>query len=126
MNLLRIGELNNLIRKWREILEGLTQRKSNLELEAPKAENAPGKLEAAVASAKNRVSALAAFGLRSEFLEDIIRPVQNTPDCSGIGTTVKNEISDTEEEIRKTNRKIFTADQEKKQLEMEDTCIQEA
>ena len=120
MNLLRIGELNNLIRKWREILEGLTQRKSNLELEAPKAENAPGKLEAAVASAKNRVSALAAFGLRSEFLEDIIRPVQNSPDCSGIETTVSNELSGIDDQITATNGEIWWADAEKKRLETED------
>lgn len=120
MNLARINELNNLISSLYGTLNKLKARKSNLEREVANTKNAQGRIDAAVATAKNRVSALASLGLRAEFLEDIIYPVQNKPDCSGIGTTVRNEISGTEAKIQRTNTDIRSADQEKRQLEAED------
>lgn len=120
MNLARINELKNIIDGLYGVLKKLKERKSNLEREVANTKNAQERIEYAVATAKNRVSALAALGLRAEFLEDIIYPIQNKPDCSGIGTIVENEISGAEDEIQRTNNKIWSADQEKKQLEMED------
>lgn len=120
MNLTRISELNNLISSLNGTLNKLKARKSNLEREVANTKNAQERIEYAVATAKNRVSALAPLGLRAEFLEDIIYPVQNNPDCSGIGTTVENEISGAEDEINQTSNRIWWADQEKKRLETED------
>lgn len=120
MNLARISELNNLISSLYGTLNKLKARKSNLEREVASTKNAQERIEYAVATAKSRVSTLASLGLRAEFLEDIIYPIQNKPDCSGIGTIVENEISGAEDEIQRTNNKIWSAGQEKKQLEMED------
>jgi len=120
MNLARISELNKLISRLTGTLNKLKARKSNLEREVTNTKNAQERIDYAVATAKNRVSALASLGLRTAFLEDLICPVQNKPDCSGIGTTVENEISGAEDEIQRTNNKLWSADQEKKQLEMED------
>ena len=55
-----------------------------------------------------------------DFLEDIISPVQQRPDCSGIHTTVNNEISDAELKVVETNNSIGAATLEKRQLEMEE------
>lgn len=120
MNLARITELKNLINRLYGILKKLRVRKDNLEKEICSANGAQERLEYAASSAKNRVSALGTLGLRPEFLEEILWPVQNRPDCSGIGTTVKDEISKAETEIRQTQDKIWAADREKIQLEMED------
>lgn len=120
MNLGRITELINLISRLYATLRDLISRKGTLEGELPIAESAPMKMDSAAASAKNRVTALSSFGFRAEFLEDIILPVQNAPDSSGIGVTVKKEISETEGEIQQTNSKIAAAEQEKVQLEMEE------
>lgn len=120
MNLVRISELKNLISSLNSTLKKLKTRVANLELDVSNAKNAQGKIEAAVAAAKSRVSALDSLGLRAEFLESIIYPVQDRPDCSGIGTAVENEISGLEDEILKTNGQIWSADQEKKQLEAEE------
>ena len=119
MDLIKIDELDKLIHKLAGIIKNLASRKTSLENEMPNAKNAPSRLDAAVVAATNRVSALAAFGMRAQFLEDIIQPVRNTPDCSGIGTTVENEISKIQDEIQQANTQIGAADFEKKQLEME-------
>ena len=78
------------------------------------------RLEFAAEAAKRRTSALSSLGLRQDFLEEIIMPFYYLPDCSGVGTVVKNEISDMEEKVRQTNDNIWWADQEKKRLETED------
>lgn len=120
MNIARISELGNLISSLYVTLNKLKTRKSNLEREVASTKSAQERMEYAVATAKSRVSTLASLGLRAEFLENIIYPVRNGPDCSGIGTIVENEISGAEDEIQRTNNRIWLADQEKKQLEMED------
>ena len=120
MNLARISELDNLLNRLRGILRKLNERRENLNQEALCAKSAQEKLDIISQLARNRVSTLAAFGVRSEFLEEIICPVENTPDCSGIGVVVRNEISGIEDEIQQTNSQIWSTDQEKRQLEMED------
>lgn len=120
MNLARISELTNLINKLTGILKKLKSRRENLLKEALNAKGAQERLEAAAAAAKSRVSALSGLGLKAEFLEEIIRPVQNTPDCSGIESTVGNEISGIDDQINKTNGEIWWADAEKKRLEAEE------
>ena len=120
MNLARISELTNLISRLNGVLKKLSSRKENLLQEALHAKGAQERLEAAAVAAKNRVSALSGLGLKAEFLEDIIRPVQNIPDCSGIETTVSNEITGIDDQISKTNGEIWWADAEKKRLETED------
>lgn len=119
MDLVRIGELDNLINRLNGVLRKLKDRKAKLEREVFAAKGAQSRLETAAASARNRVTKLLALGLRPEFLEDVIQPVLNIPDCSGIGAVVDRELSGTEDEIRTTNGQIWAADREKKQLEME-------
>lgn len=120
MNLARISELTSLIRRLKGVLKKLRSRRENLLKEALNAKGAQERLEAAAAAAKNRVSALSGLGMKAEFLEEIIRPVQNIPDCSGVETTVGNEISGIDEQINITNGEIWWADAEKERLEMED------
>ena len=120
MNLARISELTSLISRLKGVLKKLRSRRENLLKEALNAKGAQERLEAAAAAAKNRVSALSGLGLKAEFLEEIIRPVQNIPDCSGVETTVGNEISGIDEQINITNGEIWGADAEKERLEMED------
>ena len=120
MNLARINELSNLISRLNGVLKKLRLRRENLLKEGARAKGAQERLEAVTAAAKNRVSALSGLGLKAEFLEDIIRPIQNTPDCSGIETTVNNEISGIGDQINTTNGEIWWADAEKKRLETED------
>lgn len=120
MNLARISELTNLINKLTGILKKLKSRRENLLKEAVNVKGAQQRVEAAAAAAKSRVSALSGLGLKAEFLEEIIRPVQNTPDCSGIESTVGKEISGIDDQISKTNGEIWWADAEKKRLEAED------
>lgn len=120
MNLARISELTNLISRLYGVLKKLKSRKENLLREAVSARGAQERLEAAADAAKNRVSVLSGLGLKAEFLEEIMRPVQNTPDCSGINTTVSNEISGIDDQINKTNGEIRWADAEKQRLETED------
>ena len=120
MNLARISELTNLISNLNATLSKLKNRKMNLELELPKIKTAQSRIDSAVSTANSRVSRLSAFGFRAEFLEEIMRPVQNRPDCSGMGTTVGTEISDMEAEISNTNSRIWWASDEKRRLEAED------
>ena len=125
MNLARISELTNLISRLYGVLKKLKSRKENLLREAVSARGAQERLEAAASAAKNRVAVLSGLGLKAEFLEDIIRPVQNTPDCSGIETTVSNEVSGIDDRINKTNGEIRWADAEKQRLETEgEVCPQ--
>lgn len=119
MDLIRISELDKLISNLFGFLESLKKRRNSLELEAPGAKGAQERLVVAAASAKNRVSALSGFGFRAEFLEEITRPVRNTPDCSGIGATLDKEISEIDTQIRETQTRMGAAEQEKKLLEME-------
>ena len=120
MNLVRINELTNLINTWNGKLKKLKNRIRNLEKEIANVSSMQGRLEFAAEAAKRRTSALSSLGLRQDFLEEIILPFHNLPDCSGVSTTVKNEISGMEEEVRQTNNNIWWADQEKKRLETED------
>ena len=119
MNLAKINELTNLISRLNTTLRKLKTRKTNLELEVPNIKAIQSRMDSAVAAARSRVSGLSAFGFRSEFLEDIMRPVQNRPDCNGMGTAVGREISGMEEEISNTNNKIWWANEEKRRLETE-------
>ena len=119
MNLARISELTNLISRLNGVLKKLSSRRESLQKESLHAKGAQERLEAAAVAAKNRVSALSGLGLKAEFLEDIIRPVQNSPDCSGIETTVSNELSGIDDQIAATNGEIWWADAEKKRLETE-------
>lgn len=124
MNLLRIDELKNLIARLYGALEKLKVRRENLKKEVLTAKEAQDRLEDAVATAQERVEVLSSLGLRAEFLEEIIRPVRNRPDCSGIGTVVENEISDIDCQITETNGEIRWANEEKKQLEAEgEVCM---
>ena len=120
MNLVRIDELNNLINSWKSKLKKLKNRIGNLEKEITNVTSMQERLEYAAEAAKRRTSALSTFGLRQEFLEEIILPFHNLPDCSGVNTSIKNEISGMEKEIQDTNSNIWWADQEKKRLETED------
>lgn len=120
MNLARISELKRLIDSLYGTLRTLKERKANLENEYPGTANAQSRLDAAAVAAKNRLAPLAAFGMRADFLEEIISPIRNTPDCSGIQTTVKNEIDRAEGSINETNGRIGAANQEKQQLETEE------
>lgn len=119
MNIERITELKSLICGWRALLSKLWTRKENLEREQTNSQDAQERIDYAVSTAQKRVAALASLGLRESFLEDIIRPVQNRPDCSGVLTAVKNEISDTQNKIQQTSDQISTADHEKLLLETE-------
>ena len=119
MNIARITELKDLICGWQALLSKLRTRKENLVREQTNSQDAQERIDYAVSSAQRRVAALAALGLRESFLEDIIRPVQNRPDCSGILTAVKNEINDTQSKIQQTSNQISTANQEKQLLETE-------
>ncbi len=119
MSLIRIVDLDNLIKRLRGRIEKLQKRNEHLETARPSARVVQERLEAAIATARNRMEALAGLGLKAEFLEEIIVPVLNKPDCSGIGTTVDKEIANIQEQIDNTNGEIWRADQEKKQLEAE-------
>lgn len=120
MNLPRINELNNLINSLYKTLRKLKSRISNLEREVSKAAYAQERLEAAANAARNRVAGLTSLGLRAEFLEEIVQPVIKVPNVSSLSNTIKKEIFGTEDEIQRTNNRIWAADQEKKQLEMEE------
>lgn len=120
MNLPRINELTNLISSLTGKLNNLNARILSLKDESLNTATAQDQLDNAVTLAKNRVTALSSLGLRSDFLEDIISPVQQRPDCSGIHTTVNNEISDAELKVVETNNSIGAATLEKRQLEMEE------
>ena len=119
MNLTKISELKNLISSLNGVLKKLKSRKENLLKEVLSVNGAQERLKATVGWAQTRVSGLGELGLRAEFLEEIIRPVKNIPDCSGIGTALDNEISGIDDQIKKTNSEIWWADEEKKRLEME-------
>jgi len=120
MNLVRISELNNLINSLNTTLSKLKERKRNLEVEVYNAKNVQERIDYAVNVAKNRVSELSTLGLKAEFLEEILRPIQNAPDCSGMGNIVDSEISGLQGQIEKANDEIWWASEEKKKLEMED------
>lgn len=119
MNLARISELKSLIDGLYQSLRKLKDRKDNLERIYPGTGNAQNRVDEVAVAARNRLSSLAAFGMRAEFLEEILNPIRNAPDCSGIPSTVKNEISGTENSIEQTRGKIYAADQERIRLEME-------
>ena len=119
MNLPRINELNNLLRSLRQTLKNLKNQASQLSLEAAKSQTAQQKLDAAVQTAKRRAARLADLGVSTRFLEDITQPLTRRPDISGLSTLLKKKQRKTEEQIRDTNTRIWKADQEKKQLEME-------
>ena len=125
MDLIRISELDKLISNLFGFLESLKKRRNSLELEAPGAKGAQERLEAVATSAKYRIDALSGFGFRAEFLEEIIQPVRKVPDCSGVGTVVANEISGIDKQIWDTQTRMGAAEQEKKQLEMEDVWKQQ-
>lgn len=120
MDLVKIGELNDLINGWNRKLRKIRDRVDNLQKEIVNVQSMQEKLDYVAEAAVRRTSGLSALGLREEFLEDIVHPFRNLPDCSGVRTAVNNEISGAEEDIRKTNNDIWWADQEKKRLEMED------
>lgn len=120
MNLTRIAELKNLLNRLYSALKNLKERKDNLEKERYKAKGVQERLDYAVSSAKNRVEALGTLGMRPDLLEKILNPVLSRPNCSGLGTTVEKEISKTVASIQETQNKIWAADREKQQLEMED------
>lgn len=120
MNLARISELTNLINSWKRKLKKLNSRIANLEREMGNAKRMQQKLEFAAESAQKRTAELSAFGLRQDFLEEIIHPFYKMPDCSGVQTAVNREISGAEDEAQKTRNNIWWADREKKQLETED------
>lgn len=120
MNLARISELTNLINGWNSKLQKFRNRIENLQKEIVNTDSLQERLEYAAEAAKRRTEALSSLGVREGFLERIIQPVCQLPDCSGVGTVVKNEISDMEEKVRQTNDNIWWADQEKKRLETED------
>ena len=120
MNFTRIAELKSILNGLYGVLKKLKERKAKLENEVCNAIDAQERLEYAVSSAKNRVEALGTLGMRPDFLEAILNPIRNRPDCSGLGTTVKTAISKAEAEIRETENQIWVADREKQQLEMEE------
>ena len=120
MNLAKIDELNKLISRLSGVLQKLKTRRENLKREIFTAKGAQERLEEAVVTAQKRVEALYGLGIKAEFLEEIIRPVRNRPDCSGIGSDVEDEISDIDYQITRTNSEIWCANEEKKKLETED------
>ena len=120
MNLVRLDELKKLLNRLYGALDKLKKRKENLNKELLTAKGAQARLEEAVAVAQKRVDALYGLGVKAEFLEEIIRPVRNRPDCSGAATYVENEISDIDYQITNTNGQIWQANEEKKKLEAED------
>lgn len=119
MNLARIHELKSLLDGLYQKLRKLKNQKNDLEQIYPSTNNAQSRVDEVAIAARKRLSSLSALGIRAEFLEEILAPIRNAPDCSGIQSTVRNEISSTEESITQTEGKIHAADQERKQLEME-------
>ena len=120
MNLARITELKELIGSLHKTLKALKTRKEDLEREAPNTKDVQERIEYAVTAAKNRVSALEHLGLRADFLEQILDPVQRRPDCSGVSTVVSKELADVQDRIQDADTQLQTADQEKTSLETED------
>ena len=120
--LMRIAQLNKRLNQLNATLNELKKRRDSLQQETSGAQNVQEQISDAVATAKKRVSALASLGLRSEFLEELIRPVQGAPDCSGVGSTVKKELDETEAEIQRIKNQIYVTEQERQQARMEAVC----
>lgn len=120
MNLDRITELTNQIFNWKNRLKTLKDRLKNLEKEISKVDSMQERLDFVREAAIRRTAGLSALGLRDDFLEEIVQPFRNLPDCGGVSSDVKKEMSGMEDEILETNKLISWADQEKQRLELED------
>lgn len=115
----RINELAYLISQLVTKRGDLRSRKGGLEGLLPAAGNVQEKINEAVISANSRLHALEAYGMSGALLEDIIAPVRNAPDCSGVVSSVQKGIADTDEELADTQRSINNACWEKSRLEEE-------
>lgn len=125
MSVMRIAQLNQRLNQLNATLKDLKKRSDSLRREVSGAQKVQEEISGAVATAEKRVSALASLGLRSEFLEELIRPVQGAPDCSGVGSTVKKELDETEAEIQRIKNQIYITEQERQRVRMEVACGQE-
>lgn len=119
MNWDRINELTLLINKLVSKRSELRKRREGLADLLSNAGKVQPKIEAAVISASSRLNALEAFGMSGALLDDIIAPVRSAPNCSGLSASVRKGVSDTEDELADTQKKINNASWEKSQLEKE-------
>ena len=110
----RISRLWGEVNKLKELIE-------NLEQLQPAAGQAGSKIDGAISDASALVSRLGGSGFRQELLEDILSPVRNAPDVSGISAALSGDISEKEQDKQEKLGQIYVAQQEKAALEAEET-----
>ena len=119
MDLARIEALKNRIGGLYSAVQKLKDRRESLLGEASRTREAQERLHAAIDAASEKAMALGTLGMRPEFCEELLAPIRNAPDVSGVSGVVSNEIFKADNDIADMNRQINTASQEKAQLEME-------
>lgn len=119
MDFARIEALQNRIAGLYSAIQKMKDRRESLLGEESHAREAQEKLRAAIDAASEKAKALGTLGMRPEFCEELLAPVRNAPDISGISGVVSNEVSKADEDIADANRQINMASQEKAQLETE-------
>ena len=119
MNFARIEALQNRIAGLYSAIQKMKDRRESLLSEASRTSDAQERLRAAIDAASEKAKTLGTLGMRPEFCEELLAPVRNAPDISGISGAVSNEVSKADEDIADANRQINMASQEKAQLETE-------
>jgi hypothetical protein len=110
----KISRLWGEVKKLSELIENLKPLQSD-------AGQAGSKIDGAISDASALVSKLGGSGFRSELLEDILSPVRNAPDVSGISAALSGDISEKEKEKQEKEGQMYVAQQEKAALEAEET-----
>lgn len=119
MDLARIEALKNRIAGLYSAVQKLKERREGLLDEESRTREAQERLRAAIDAASEKAKALGTLGIRPEFCEELLAPIRNAPDVSGISGIVSNEISKADDDIADVNRQINIAYQEQTQLETE-------